>query len=308
MIASAAVRRELLDLALPIVGEPSEVRDASWDHGESEVWRVSGPLATVAVKAHRQGRKFDQELTAYRDWLPALAAGGGGSPVSARGWAWVGAPGVRTPRLLAHRVEHPRALVLSWEEGAVLEGARPGRREELGLRERAGAFLRALHDLPHDDVDPVPLSDAYASRLDAWSRRSRGVVPEAVVANVRAAVAEALPALSKEARVRCHRDYTARNWLVAADGALVVIDLEHARPDLRVADLERLWHGEWRRDPALREAFLAGYGRELSAEEEETLRRLSALGALSTVVWAREHGDAAFEGHGWAALRRLGLA
>jgi len=138
VIASAAVRRELLDLALPIVGEPSEVRDASWDHGESEVWRVSGPLATVAVKAHRQGRKFDQELTAYRDWLPALAAGGGGSPVSARGWAWVGAPGVRTPRLLAHRVEHPRALVLSWEEGAVLEGARPGRREELGLRERRG--------------------------------------------------------------------------------------------------------------------------------------------------------------------------
>lgn len=308
VLAWPAVLRELHDLALPFTGEPSEVVDLSWDHGESEVWRVSGPLATVAVKAHRQRRKFDQELTAYSDWLPALPAGGAGPCAAAGGGAWVGAPGVRTPRLLAHREEHPRALVLSWEPGVVLEGASPDRGGELRLRQRAGAFLRALHDLPYRDVDPVAPAAAYAARLDAWSQRSRGVVPEAVVASVRASVEEALPLLAVASRVPCHRDYTPRNWLVAEDGALVVVDLEHARPDLRLADLERLWSGEWRRDPALREAFLAGYGRELTADEEGTLRRLSALGALSTVAWAREHGDVAFEERGWDVLRWLGLA
>ena len=154
----------------------------------------------------------------------------------------------------------------------------------------------------------MPLDEAYARRLAAWSERARGVVPDAVVADVGAALTEALPALATLSRVRCHRDYTPRNWLAREGGELVVLDFEHARPDLGVADLERLWVGEWRREPALREAFLAGYGRDLTADEEETLRRVAALGGLTTVVWAREHADAAFEAHGWDVLRWLGLA
>src|SRR5690606_15377580 len=136
----------------------------------------------------------------------------------------------------------------------------------------------------------------------------RGVVPDAVVADVGAALTEALPALATLSRVRCHRDYTPRNWLAREGGELVVLDFEHARPDLGVADLERLWGGEWRREPALREAFLAGYGRDLTADEEETLRRVAALGGLTTGLWARGRADAASEAHGRGGLRRLGLA
>lgn len=283
---------ELLALAAPHVGEPPEVADLSQSHGESSVWRVSGPLGTVALKAHRQGRKFHQELSAYRDWLPRLA----------------GPPGVRVPRLLAHGERHPRALVVSWEAGEVIENASIGRRAALALHRSAGAFLRALHDLPYADEDPVTPRAAYAARLEAWSERARGVVPSSVTANVAYALGEALPSLEGASRVRCHRDFTPGNWLAADDGALVVIDFEHARPDLWLADLVRLWTGPWRSQPALREAFLAGYGRDLRDDEEETLRRLAALFALSTVVWAREHGDGAFEAHGREVLRWLGLA
>lgn len=313
VLASRAVQAELLSLAVPYVGEPCAVEDRSWDHGESAVWRVAGPLGAVALKAHRMRRKFEQELTAHTEWLPHLADGTGARregavPDRAVAAGCVGVPGVRTPTLLAAREEHPRALVMGWEPGVVLEVAGLPHGEAAVLHQRAGAFLRALHDLPYQDADAVPLAEAYAARLEAWSERARGVVPLGVVANVRAALREALPALQRQARVRCHRDYTPRNWLAGEDGSLVVIDFEHARPDLRLADLERLWTGLWHREPALREAFLAGYGRELTPDEEETLRRVAALGGLSTVVWAREHGDAAFEAHGWDVLRRLGLA
>jgi len=307
--------RELLVLAAAHVGAPTAVADLSWDHGESAVWRVAGPAGVVALKGHRQRRKFAQELTAYREWLPllepadagaagTLPTGEAGAPEVRRAFP----PGIGTPRLLAHRDEHPRGVVLTWERGALVADLEPSGPAAHDLRARAGAFLRALHDLPFADPDPVPLDEAYARRLAAWSERARGVVPDAVVADVGAALTEALPALATLSRVRCHRDYTPRNWLAREGGELVVLDFEHARPDLGVADLERLWVGEWRREPALREAFLAGYGRDLTADEEETLRRVAALGGLTTVVWAREHADAAFEAHGWDVLRWLGLA
>src|SRR5690606_41865596 len=104
------------------------------------------------------------------------------------------------------------------------------------------------------------------------------------------------------------RDSRRATRCAGGGGVLVVLASGPARPDLGVADLERLWVGEWRREPALREGFLAGYGRDLTADEEETLRRVAALGGLTTVVWAREHADAAVEAHGWDVLRRLGLA
>ncbi len=234
-------------------------------------------------------------MTAYQEWLPLLGAE-------------VRAEGTRSPRLLACREEHPRGVVLSWERGVVVEAAGLGGREETVLHERAGGFLRALHELPVEDPDTVPLDEAYALRLSEWEGRAVGVVPSTLLVDVRDAVSEALPLLGAQRRVPCHRDYTPRNWLAGEDGELVVIDFEHARHDARLTDLQRLWTGLWRSRPELREAFLAGYGRELDEDEEGMLRRLSALWALSTVVWAREHRDAAFEAHGWDALRWLGLA
>ncbi len=282
-----------METALPIVGDVRNVRDVSWEHAESTVWVIEGSRRTVVVKAHRQRRKFEQEYTAYSDWLPRL------QPALPRE--------VRTPELLAADESH-RVLVLTFEPGDPAEDVVLPVDAERRVHRLAGRFLRALHDLPFDDPDDLPLEDAFRQRLEAWLARSEGIVSGSVAAKVKERVSAALPALAGARRVRCHRDFTARNWLVDAQGGVTVIDFEHSRPDWRWVDLERLWTGPWRQRPDLREAFLAGYGTGFTPEAEALLAGMAALGALSTVTWAREHGDEDFERHGWEVLAWLGCA
>lgn len=266
----------------------------SWAHGESSVWRVRGAGEDAVLKAHWQQRKFKQELAAYRDWLPALQ---GSLPY-----------GVKVPELLAHRSEHPRALLLSFSEGSVMLGSELSVSEELVLHERAGAFLRALHALEVDDRDPVPLVDAYGMRLAAWSARARGLLPGAVVTAVERKLGEAQEYLVAEPRSPLHNDYSPRNWLVSMGGTLTVFDFEHARLGARLADFLPLWARWWHESPGLEGAFFAGYGAPLSREERVALEGLGALWGLSTAVWAREHGDSEFELLGRRVLERLGLS
>lgn len=294
---------KLLSFARQHGGEVLDVRDLSWDHGESAVWQLQTPSGEFILKAHRQGRKFSQELTAYREWLPRLQEARQGS-------------GGRTgfPGLVASRSGAPRALLLTFEPGDLLQDLEEGVASgELGQAERlaafqaAGTFLRRLHDLPLGDDDPLPLADAYALRADSWLQRARDVVPEAVRDWVAQQAEEAVPVLRQQVRVPTHRDYTPRNWLLErSTGRLTIFDFEHSRPDLLVGDFERLWGQWWPRDPAGREAFMDGYGRELSGAEEALLERIAALGGLTTVVWAREHRDREFERQGWEVLARLG--
>ncbi len=269
------------------------MRDLAWDHGESAVWEVASRAGRAVLKAHGQRRKYEQELTANRDWLPALRA--------------LALPS-RTPVLLGWRTEAPWALLFEYVPGRTLLEAAPEPDQVRELHRRAGAFLAALHALDVVDEDPLPLADAFVRRLEEWSRRARGILPDAVIANVGGRAREAVPALRQLARRPCHRDYTPRNWLVGPADELSVIDFEHARPDLYLVDFERMFSGLWRRQPELSEAFMEGYGRPLSGDELELLERTSPLAALSTVVWAREHGDEAFEAHGRDILSWLGAA
>jgi hypothetical protein len=64
-----------------------------------------------------------------------------------------------------------------------------------------------------------------------------------------------------------------------------------SRPDVWVADLGRLYCGAWREQPELGEAFLDGYGRQLSADDRAVLHACAALTALYHTVWSREHGE-----------------
>ena len=260
----------------------TSLRFCGWDHAESDVWELSTETGRVFLKKHRQARKFEQELHAYQAWTPHL------SPL--------------TPRLLEHQRE-AQTLLLSAAPGELVERMKLSAREEHDLHRQAGAFLRRLHDVPFEDTDTLTLAEALKKRTEAWTARAEGVLPPEDIAWVRARVAEALPSLANFTRVPCHRDYTARNWL-AESGKLYVIDFEHARPDGWIFDLERLWADLWPERPDLRAAFLNGYGRDLR-EEEGVLERCAALGALSTIVWARDHKDVEFEKQGWRRLARL---
>ncbi len=290
------------------IGALTHVEDLSWSHAESAVWRVASASHQAVLKVHRQGRKFANELAAYTQWAPALRR-----ELEERTYV---------PELLGVYAEHPRALLLSWEQGERAESLTLPVTEERALHLRAGRFLRALHELPVEPADALPLADAYRARLEAWVKRTSATVPTAVREAVAAEAVQALPFVQGCSRVPCHRDFTPRNWLVTSSGpsstdtgrpelpshALVVFDFEHSLPDLHLVDMQRLWVGLWRSRPDLKESFLAGYGRGLTAEEEHALRHISALWALSTVGWAREHADGEFEEAGWEVLRWLGLA
>lgn len=273
------------------LGQLTRTRFCGWPHAESAVWHLEG-RASAYLKAFRQPRKFAQERRAYRDWLPRLTS----------------EPGLAvTPALLAESGAL-RALLLSALPGSLAVHALLTPRQGLEVYRRAGAFLRALHALPFGDDDPLPLGEAYRQRAKAWLARAEGLVADPLVAWVGGRAGEAAGLLDTlgAARVPCHRDFTARNWLVATGAGavrLAVIDFEHARPDFWLFDTEKLC-AEVTATP-LEAAFWQGYGRAPTDAERRVLEAHGALAALSTVVWAREHGDAAFEAQGRAQLGRL---
>src|SRR5690554_2295174 len=161
---------ELRAFAAGALGPLTGAKDLSWDHGESQVWRVTAGQRHAVVKVHRQGRKFANEHAAYVEWLPRLR------PNLPRGTG--------LPELIAVRSEHPRALLLEWVEGRPASSLSLPLAQERSLHRRAGAFLRLLHGIHLADDDPVPLGHAYRARLEAWSGRAQGVLDGRTVAVV----------------------------------------------------------------------------------------------------------------------------
>jgi Ser/Thr protein kinase RdoA (MazF antagonist) len=70
-----------------------------------------------------------------------------------------------------------------------------------------------------------------------------------------------------------------------------MIDFERAEAAPAVRDLARLAHGAWDGRPDLRKAFFTGYGRALTAVEEEALICFAALDALSGLAWGTANDD-----------------
>lgn len=169
------------------------------------------------------------------------------------------------------------------------------------IHRAAGAWLARLHALPVEGEDPMPVEEALGARLRSLERRLGAEARGLPIAALRQAV-EAV-SLPEARRVWCHRDFQPRNW--RWDGAtLGVLDFEHARPDLWVADLAKLEGEAWVGRPALRQAFFEGYGRRPSDAEEGALRALVGLHGLFALGWGRRHGEAAFVALGEGILGR----
>ena len=265
------------------LGEVREATDVSWDHAASDVIRVTCARGSAFLKRHRDRRKFDQERAAYVDWCPGLeAAATLLAATESPGPALLvqAAPGVPLAQLDALSVDAERA---HWR--------------------RAGAFLAALHALPHEDLDELPLPDAWARRAEAWGRRAADAITREEANAVLSLTRAPWPDTAEvPRRVPCHRDFTPRNWIVT-EGSLAVIDFEHARPDWALVDLARAIEEipEGRED--LASALWTGYGAD-RADFEAILPRALAAQALAKIAWAVEHGDARFERAGRELLRR----
>jgi tRNA A-37 threonylcarbamoyl transferase component Bud32 len=256
------------------------VADRSWGHGDAcvlEVRDVDG--RTWFAKQHHTTSKYQRETGAYRKWVPAL--------------------GVNAPTMLACDDEL-RTLVMSAVPG---ESAKlTGLERQPNIQRRAGQLLRRFHEAD----PPIPWEDFAAVKMnefDKWTARAEGLLDARELDFARSQI-RGLAEFRTPMRVPCHRDYTARNWLVA-DGRVHIIDFDLASLEMWVNDLARLYFGVWRRRPHLEEAFLEGYGRPIDDEDREVLHRCGALAAVSTVAWAHEHGDYSFEQAARQNLRRL---
>ena len=276
--------RVLRDFAETHVGPFGRAEFRGWPHAESSVWAL-GDEPVGFLKVFKQPRKFVQERRAYREWLPQLDA---------------------TPNLLGESASLS-ALLVSAVPGQNVDDVLLTSGEKLETYRQAGVFLRSLHTLPFTDDNPVPLLEDYRQRAKTWLARADGLLEPDLIAWVTERAAEAADLLGElnPVRVPCHRDYTARNWLVdLADGVkLSVVDFEHSRPDFWLFDTERLYTKIGGTPPE--SAFWQGYGHALSDVEKRLLETYGSLVALSTSVWAIEHGDKAYELENRARLNEL---
>ncbi len=236
----------------------------AWPSTQGQVWKLHVGSRALALKI-ADASALSRERDALRR-CQALRAG-------------------LTPRIVHELPGPPRALVITW-----LEGARPSNIGTDTHRE-AGRSLRRLHQLALNDTDPLPIEEAYARRWSAWLQRGRAELPGPLLDAI---AARADPSVvAGRSRVLCHRDFTPSNWVVDDAGRVGIVDFGQARPDLALWDQVKLNATAWRHAPHLRTAFLRGYDCS-RADDDSVLRQLTLLHGLQTMVWGLQHRESSF--------------
>ncbi|MBI2373997.1 MAG: aminoglycoside phosphotransferase family protein [Deltaproteobacteria bacterium] len=277
--------RAILGFVEAAVGAPIRMEP----HPTDRNLRVMTARGTYYLKRFRGARKLVQAREFLDEFAPRLAERIAVSP-----------DGHLDPPPI------PRVVAAAPELGALLLEGLPGTNADLDPRGRtertfrtAGVLLRALHSLPVEDSDPVPIAAALEARAKALLERCGG--------EARAAARLALERLGgldlKGARrVPCHRDFELRNWLIDARAAVRIVDFEHARLDHPVVDLVRLACFEWPGRPELESAFLEGYGGPC---DEPVLVAISTLDTAATLAWAERHRDHEYAARGVRMLSAI---
>ena len=285
----------ILDWAREALGRVTVLSHFAHIHAYSNLWRLSTPNGRVWLKMHAQPHKWAGEVHALTRWKSPL-----------------------TPELLAHR-EDTCAVLLGEMPGRDAESLAFTPEAEARLWSEAGAWLRAFHARTNDWIGEVLLDGKPGKRTtvdptdlvrEGFEKRLRGGVDRDLLSTEEAAFARrafdrGLPSLEGATAHSIHRDFHPRNWLATSDGRLTaVLDFEHARWDVRAADLNRPWDKEFVRDPRLIDAFYEAYGRpdDRFMAQIQTMRLYNAVTGL---VWAVEVGELAFSEFNRAALRRM---
>ena len=288
--AGQSIPGSLIAFATRVLGAVDLIADYSWGHRMSSVIRLRDSTgADWFLKQHRDRERYLTEVSAYHCWVPAL--------------------GNRAPRLRATE-DSLQAVILSalpavpsaWPvDFAELDAT--GRAEEALVHHGAGALLRRFHDgqpvLAWDDF-----AAAKADEFDQLVPFAAGLLTSRDLTEARSQVAE-LASLPCPGKVACHRDYTPRNWLVDDAASVYVVDFEWSRQDVWLSDLARLHLDIWAARPDLQDAFMSGYGRELTGADHAILHGCAVLTGVWLLVKAHETHQPSFEDGSRKALQRL---
>jgi aminoglycoside phosphotransferase (APT) family kinase protein len=175
--------------------------------------------------------------------------------------------------------------------GVTAERAALTLEQRLQAAEPLGRFLRALHDLPAEDVPGDGIGRLDAERLRAEIRRRQGDAPSFVDEAVRPARADTL----------VHGDLHARQFLFENGALSGIIDWGDAHRGDPATDLA-VAHSFL--PPEARQSFLAAYG----PVDEETWRlaRLRALHTSAALAeYAKETADGPLLEEASAAIARI---
>ncbi|MFK0154336.1 phosphotransferase [Streptomyces sp. NPDC090493] len=267
------------------VGRITHWEDVSWAWAGSQVWRASNTFGgTWYVKVHQNPRFHGRQVRAYRTWVPAL--------------------GAAAPRLVAAD-DGLLTVVVTAVPGDPLYGTVHTPEQERRVFRQIGALARCIHQSA--PARPAPEgSGPAAGKLERHLAAARPHLAAGDEEFVRALVERGrqLPPLEW---VETHGDFQLRNILHAEDGTLTVIDFERSEPGEAVRDLVRL-SDAWAGRPDLYEALMAGYGRPLTAVEEERLAVDAALDAVSGIQFGVANGVPDLVERGRRTLRRLRAA
>ncbi|NRA36944.1 MAG: aminoglycoside phosphotransferase family protein [Planctomycetes bacterium] len=294
MVKQLSFDGDLRSLVEAVIGTVQRITNCSWQHGNSQVWRVetiNSEEGAYYIKVHAQHGKYRQEKLAYENWLPQL----------------------NNVPVLIKCFDELHICIVRAVPGTLVMGGDWSAAELEEIYQHAGQWLRSLHDLEYHDDDKLGLSSALLQRAESWLQRA--VDSRLIDREQRLWVESLMPQfvhLTDALRVPCHRDFTPRNWLwddgrFSGQKTLSVIDFEHARADWWLQDIDRLSSDYWQENLYLRAPFYQAYGKQPHAGERRIASVLSATNAVSTVVWAHEHDDDVFKQQGQKRLRQLFL-
>lgn len=280
----------LRDFTERAVGRITGWTDASWAREGNQVWRAHSAAGGVwFVKVHQNERFHQREVTALRTWTPLL--------------------GAAAPRLVTAD-EKLRAVVLTAVPGRTLHGVVLSSREKAVFR-GIGALARRIHHASPPRPAPAGSGPAVGKAERHLAAAGPHLEPgDAEFVRDLVRQAQALPPLEW---VETHGDFQLRNILhtdadsAENDGFLGVIDFERSEPGPAVRDLVRL-SDAWAGRPDLYESLLTGYGRPLTAVEEEHLVVEAALDSVSGIQFGAAHGDPELVERGKRTLKRLRAA
>lgn len=282
----------LLGWAQSVVGPADVDRDVSSDRGNSRVWQLSCATAIVFAKVAPNPTSFARDTRALREVAPGMEPG--------------------TAPLLLAADPLQQALLLTAVPGRMVKALSLTPAEQRTLHWQAGRWLRRFHG-GTGELSPQDRADAAAelARAAAGCEKHLGRAGDLIGPEGHRTVrwhAAALGRLGPLPVGFIHGDFQERNWLLHSGPAarvFGVVDLERARPHAAVADLVPLACGSWVGRTDLQEAFLDGYGRALTDQEQWALRCLSVLDAASAISWGVPHGDHEIVARGRATLARL---
>ncbi|MEV0790064.1 aminoglycoside phosphotransferase family protein [Kribbella sp. NPDC050459] len=269
-------QQQLLDRWLP---SAVIVRDHSWGVIGTLVLELEdGGERYIAKAGDDADHHLTRELRAHRNWL---------RPWTTRGRA----------AELVHADESAKLLVTRFLPGELVEGTPSEWSPD--IYRQAGELLAAFHR-----QYGVP-DAAYESRENEGTLLDLGK-PHRIAPDLAERIRSTIRAwpTPPATLVPTHGDWQPRNWLVD-DGTVRVIDF--GRADLRPAytDFARLAAQQFRSDPSLEPAFLAGYGSD--PRDPEAWQRTRLREAVSTAVWAHQVGDEAFEAQGHRMIAEIPL-